>query len=318
MDKMRNSPYALFFYRLIGFFLLFGLILPGCSSRQNQAPVLSGSGSLPSNLPVPATAAPVTLSAPTEQQVSIVPAEPGATSTPSGCQETTGTIDTGVITTKLLDKPMRYNVYLPPCYSTTQPRRYPVLYLLHGQNYDEGQWLRLGAASALDRLIASGDVSPFIIVMPYDYSYKQPTEYGFEDTFIQLLIPQIDLTYRTFKDASQRAVGGLSRGGAWAIRLGTRHPELFSAIGGHSPSIFYVDMDTLAMRMFNIPSGQIPRIWLDAGDSDSEYETVTAFEKFLTKNNIPHEWHEYIGWHDETYWSAHVEEYLRWYSEEWK
>jgi len=243
---------------------------------------------------------------------------PETTSTPQGCRETTGLIDKGVITTKLLDKPMRYNVYLPPCYSTAQPKRYPVLYLLHGQNYDESQWLRLGAASALDRLIASQAVPSFIIVMPFDYSYKQPTEYGFEEAFIQLLIPQIDLTYRTFKDASQRAVGGLSRGGAWAIRLGTRYPELFGAIGGHSPSIFYVDMDTLAVRMFSIPSDQLPRIWLDAGDSDSEYETVTSFEKFLTQNNIPHEWHGYIGWHDEAYWSAHVEEYLRWYAEEWK
>ena len=115
---------------------------------------------------------------------------------------------------------MRYNVYLPPCYQIAQSQHYPVLYLLHGQNADEGQWLRIGAASALDRLIASGDSVPFIIVMPFDYSFKQPTEYGFEEAFIQLLIPQIEITYRTLKTASQRAIGGLSRGGAWAIRTG--------------------------------------------------------------------------------------------------
>jgi enterochelin esterase-like enzyme len=213
---------------------------------------------------------------------------------------------------------MRYNVYLPPCYRAMQPQRYPVLYLLHGQNYDEGQWLRIGAASTLDRLITSGDVPPIIIVMPFDYSYKQPTEYKFEEAFIQLLIPQIDATYRTLTNAPHRAIGGLSRGGAWAIRLGTRHPDMFGAIGGHSPSVFYADMQTLPVRLLNIPSDQLPRIWLDAGDSDSEYETVASFEQFLNKHNVPHEWHAYIGWHDEAYWSAHVGEYLRWYTEEWK
>jgi enterochelin esterase-like enzyme len=308
MDKMRIFPNPHFNRRLIGVFLLFGLLLPGCSSPQ---PVL------PPNTSVPASAIPVITPTLTLPPVSPAPAAPKFTSTPAGCRETTGIIEKGVITTTLLDKPMPYNVYLPPCYHAGQTR-YPVLYLLHGQNANEDQWLRVGAALALDRLIASGDVLPFIIVMPFDYSSKQPTEYKFEEVFIQLLIPLVDRVYRTFADSSHRAIGGLSRGGAWAIRIGTRHPEMFGAIGGHSPAIFYSDKQSLWGRMLNIPSAELPRIWLDAGDSDSEYETVTSFEQFLSKNTIPHEWHEYIGWHTEAYWSAHVEEYLRWYAEEWK
>jgi enterochelin esterase-like enzyme len=309
MDKTRIFLQPPFFRRLIGFFLLFGLLLPGCSSPQPVSP---------SNTPVPASTLPVVNPTPTQPPVSPAPTAPKVTPTPSGCRESTGVIEKGVITTTLLDKPMRYNVYLPPCYRERQLPRYPVLYLLHGQNYDESQWLRLGAATTLDRLITSGEVKPFIVVMPFDYSFKQPTEYGFEEAFTQLLIPQIDLTYRTNRVAWQRAIGGLSRGGAWAIRIGTRHPESFGAIGGHSPSIFYADTQTLSVRLLKIPSDQMPRIWLDAGDSDSEYETVASFEQFLSKHNLPHEWHAYIGWHDEAYWSAHVEEYLRWYAEEWK
>jgi enterochelin esterase-like enzyme len=309
MDKTRISPNLHLFRRLAGFSLLFGLLLPGCAS---PLPVS------PPDTPVPATARPAINPIPTQTIAFLTPTAPKASSTPAGCRETTGSLEKDVIATTLLDKPMRYNVYLPPCYSTMQPRRYPVLYLLHGQNYDEEQWLRLGVASTLDRLIASGEVAPFIVVMPFDYSFKQPTEYKFEEAFTQLLIPQIEINYRTFKAASQRAIGGLSRGGAWAIRLGTRHPELFGAIGGHSPSIFYADMQTLPIRLLKIPAEQFPRLWLDAGDSDSEYQTVVSFEQFLSKHNLPHEWHGYVGWHDETYWSAHVDEYLRWYAEEWK
>jgi enterochelin esterase-like enzyme len=238
--------------------------------------------------------------------------------TPTGCAETNGSIEKGVVATALLDKPMRYNVYLPPCYTAETEQRYPVLFLLHGQNFDEQQWLRIGAASAADRLIAAGEVPPFIIVMPFDYSYKQPTQYRFEEVFLDLLIPQIDRAYRTISDAPHRAIGGLSRGGAWAIHLGIRHPDLFGAVGAHSPAIFYSDMDTMPVRLRDANKEHFPRIFIDIGDHDSEYETARPFAELLNEMNIPHEWHEYVGFHDEKYWSAHVEEYLRWYAGGWQ
>jgi enterochelin esterase-like enzyme len=234
------------------------------------------------------------------------------------CTETTGSLDKGVITTTQLDKPMRYIVYLPPCYTFDEKQRFAVLYLLHGQNSTEEQWIRVGAVTAADQIISAKEAPPFIIVFPFDYSYKQPAEYKFEEVFINLLIPQIDSTYRTQTEVSQRAVGGLSRGGAWALRLGTRHPELFGAIGGHSPAIFYTDEKPLFKRLLEIQPDQLPRIWLDAGSNDSEYNVIVPFEQFLSENNIPHEWHEYQGWHDEKYWSAHVKEYLLWYTRNWK
>jgi enterochelin esterase-like enzyme len=93
---------------------------------------------------------------------------------------------------------------------------------------------------------------------------------------------------------------------------------LFGAIGGHSPAIFLVDDKALRRNLLTIPVSQVPRIWLDAGDSDSEYTVILRFEEFLSKNNIPHEWHTYIGWHDEKYWSAHVKSYLIWYAQDWR
>jgi enterochelin esterase-like enzyme len=240
-----------------------------------------------------------------------------ATATPAVCNKKAGEVVRGVIETDLLDKAMRYNVYLPPCYTADLPKRYPVLYLLHGQGSTEEQWIRVGAVSAADRIIASGEVPAFIIVFPFDYSYKQPNEYNFEQVFVDLLLPQIDREYRTQADATHRAIGGLSRGGAWALRIGTLHPELFGAIGGHSPAIFYVDEKSLMRRLLEIPADLMPRIWLDAGDKDSEHNVIEPLEKFLSENGIPHEWHEYIGWHEEKYWSAHVENYLRWYASGW-
>ncbi len=296
---------------LLSIALLFSMILSGCDATPPPIP--------PMNTATPNAVTPlipITVS-PTMPPIQDTP--PSATSTPtsSTCKEKTGTIEKGIIYTRLIDKPMSYNVYLPPCYSFDASLRYPVLYLLHGQGSTEDQWIRIGAVSAADKIISLASAPPFIMVFPFDFSYKQPNEYKFEEVFVQLLIPQIDNDYRTKTDSTYRAIGGLSRGGAWALRIGTLHPELFGAIGGHSPAIFYVDEKPLTRRLLDIPAEYMPRIWLDAGDKDSEFSVIEPFEKFLSEKGIPHEWHEYIGWHEEKYWSAHVEEYLKWYALAW-
>ena len=128
----------------------------------------------------------------------------------------------------------------------------------------------------------------------------------------------VDDNHRTLTTPDSRAIGGISRGGAWALHLGLNHPELFGAIGGHSASIFYSDKNMLQRNLLILPADQRPRIWLDAGDMDIELGLIAPFEEFLTQNNIPHEWHEYVGWHEEKYWAAHVHDYLEWYTQDWR
>jgi enterochelin esterase-like enzyme len=285
------------------------------------------SACLPFNGSTPAPATPVTITHPTatasatQIPVTLTP-EPTPDSsllyTPTAdCLSRPGLLVAGVADTMLLAKPMRYFVYLPPCYVEEQDRRYPVLYLLHGQTYTEDQWVRLGVPSAADRLIALNEIPPLIIVFPYDYSYLQPREYPFEDVFMQVLIPEIDTAYRTLSDHAQRAVGGLSRGGAWALHLGIRHPDVFGAIGAHSPAVFYSD-GSLPVRLLDVPADSLPRIYIDVGDADSELQISLDFKSFLDKYNIPYEWHEYVGFHEEKYWRAHVDEYLHWYTQAWQ
>jgi len=271
---------------------------------------------LPTNTPGATATQSASTSTPT---VSPIPptAAPSATPTPD-CTTLPGQLVSGEIDTPLLPKPMTYHVYLPPCYTGDQQTHYPVLYLLHGQTYNEDQWIRLGVPTTADRLIAAGQVPPFIVVFPFDYSYLQPTEYHFEDVFMQLLLPQIDATYRTIPDAAHRAVGGLSRGGAWALHLGIHHPEVFGAIGADSPALFYSDAGTLPIAVRDMPIDHLPHIYIDAGDNDSELQSSHNIMKLLDNFGVPYEWHENTGFHDEAYWGAHVEDYLRWYAGHWQ
>ncbi len=225
----------------------------------------------------------------------------------------------GAIRSSLLALPMEYRVYLPPCYDERPKQRYPVLYLVHGQNYNDDQWDRLGADETADRLIAAGEIPPFIIVMPRDRNWDQPTVDRFGDVVVDSLVPLIDQTYRTLPDRQYRAVGGLSRGAGWAVHLGLSRWDLFGAVGGHSLPVFWSDTSKVRGWLEKIPPGMMPRIYLDIGDKDRPQimASVKWFENLLNDYDIPHEWYQFLGYHEEAYWEKHLPQYLRWYSAYW-
>ena len=235
------------------------------------------------------------------------------------CLGEVGKIIQDSLSSPLLKLPMEYRVYTPPCYEETQERRYPVLYLIHGQNYNDDQWDRLGADETADRLIADGEIPPFIIVMPRDRNWNQPTDDPFGDVVLNELVPWIDSHYRTLNNSKYRAVGGLSRGAGWAIHLGLFNPDKFGAIGGHSPPVFWSDTSKIRTLLQNIPAASIPRIYLDIGNKDRPaiLASATWFENLLTLLGIPHEWHLYTGYHEEAYWQKNLPRYLQWYSSDW-
>ncbi len=248
------------------------------------------------------------------------PPLPQPTATPLACWSQGGSMEEGSLSSPLLRLPLEFKVYLPPCYAQQVERRYPVLYLIHGQNYDQEQWDRLGADEAAGRLIAAGEVPPFILVLPRDRSWSQPDEDLFGQVLSEAFIPYIDQTYRTLPERRFRAIGGLSRGAGWAVHLGLSRWELFGAIGAHSLPVFWSDTAHIRQWLEAIPEGQLPRIYLDIGEKDRPAILRSAmwFEALLSEEGIPHEWHLFPGYHDEAYWQAHVEGYLRWYAATWK
>ena len=248
------------------------------------------------------------------------PARKTPTLTLTVCMEAGGRIEIKEFTTILLPNPLLYRIYLPPCYDEQLDRSYPVLYLIHGQTYSDTQWDRLGVPEIADRLIAGGEAAPFIVVMPRDRVWKEPTEDNFGLAVEQSLVPWVDKQYRTIPDREHRAIGGLSRGGAWAIHLGLSHPDLFGAMGAHSGFVFHSDIQQVYLWLNNLPIGMAPRIYMDIANEDRPEiaESAAFLEELLTQYALPHEWYMFVGEHEEEYWQSHVEDYLRWYIKEWK
>jgi enterochelin esterase-like enzyme len=213
--------------------------------------------------------------------------------------------------------PQQFRVYLPPCYDEKPNQRYPVLYLLHGQTYTDDQWIRLGAVTVLDELITSGQSQPFIVVFPDDRYWNLPAGPGFGDRLVNALVPYIDSTYRTIPDREHRAIGGMSRGAGWSLRLGLERWDLFGIVGLHSLAVLQKDASQVSKWINDIPPSSRPQIFMDIGDRDTELLMAEQIESLFNDYEISHEWHLYSGDHTENYWRAHTEEYIRWYAEQW-
>ena len=152
-------------------------------------------------------------------------------------------------------------VYLPAEYQSNPNKKYPVLYLQHGNAEDESGWSAQGhTGQILDNLIAEGKAIPFIVVMDYgqsqnihlvgQYAPPQPPQPqqpqqgqqgqrgaratgpdAFQVVLITDIIPMVEKEYRVIADAQHRAMAGLSMGGMQTRRITTANPTTFAYVG---------------------------------------------------------------------------------------
>jgi S-formylglutathione hydrolase FrmB len=148
------------------------------------------------------------------------------------------------LSTPALAKPAHVRVLLPGGYRKQKPRRYPVLFLLHGAFGDATDWTHLGDA---ERITAGRKL---IVVMPdggqggwytdwVNRGQGGPPEW--ETFHIGELVPWIDDHYRTLPRRGERGIAGLSMGGFGAMSYAARHPDLFSWAGSFSGAVDIVN-----------------------------------------------------------------------------
>lgn len=229
-------------------------------------------------------------------------------------------------------------VYLPPGYEKDTERRYPVLYLHDGQNLFDPQTSFIPGRTwqvreHADAEIIAGRVEPLIIVGLHNTGARRLAEYthtpdskmggGEAETYGKLLmrelLPLIDGTYRTKKDAGNTGMGGSSLGGLVTLYLGLKYAETFGKLAVLSPSIWWnhksiVEYVNETAQRKNLR----PRIWLDIGDAEGKrtLEDVELLYLRLAANGWrpEHELHferVHGGTHDEASWADRVAPMLR-------
>jgi enterochelin esterase family protein len=232
-----------------------------------------------------------------------------------------------------LKRPRRMHVYTPPGYEKGQGD-YPVLYLLHGAFDCDNAWSTVGRAGfILDNLIAAGKARPMIVVMPAGHTgpfrfgppgdrsfQRQVDEFG--DDFAKDLRPFVEKNYRVIDDRSQRAIAGLSMGGAQTLNIAFAELDDYGYIGVFSSGIFGIaggfggappnrqwEEDRKAI-LDNADSKEgLKLVWFATGKDDFLVRTTEATVDMLKSHGFDVKYRETHGGHTWINWRDYLHEF---------
>ena len=218
---------------------------------------------------------------------------------------------------------VQYLVHFPPCYDAYETSAFPVLYLFHGWPLDEQHWLSMGVDALVDDWVTRGLIGPFIIVLPgvnKDGLYVNSSggERSFEGMVVNELVPLIDQNHRTWPVSQGRAVGGVSRGGVWALEIAMRHSDIFSIVGAHSPALS-LNRPVLKYDPFVLAKEDISslRFYLDAGDKDWARASTIRFRNVLQAVEADVTYQVHSGSHVDDLWQSALGDYVMYYALNW-
>jgi enterochelin esterase-like enzyme len=217
-------------------------------------------------------------------------------------------------------------VYTPAGYDPRRAQPYPVLYLLHGLGDDAERWLTGGggANNIFDNLIAQKKAVPMVVVAPLGYGTSTGPAggrtaeniNGYTKILLDEVMPTVDKGYNVSKNREQRAIAGLSMGGAESLYVGLNHLDRFAWIGAFSsapmlwppaaasapaapattgretgpratqspmdPAVFAKTFPSLDAKS----NSQIRMLWIVCGTADSLIGPNRQFKDWLRSKNV--------------------------------
>lgn len=132
-----------------------------------------------------------------------------------------------ILDSKVMGHKVGYVVWTPKGYNS-RGQRYPVVYFLHGMGGNESADSG-GFSSWLQKAIDSEYFAPSICIFPN--GGKSGYKGEVEKMIIDELVPLIDKEYPTRKEKGSKIITGFSMGGAGAVYLSIKHPNLFDGVG---------------------------------------------------------------------------------------
>jgi predicted alpha/beta superfamily hydrolase len=196
------------------------------------------------------------------------------------CKHTiTGEVQIFELNSKVFENSRPARVFLPPGYNDAEnkDRKYPVLYMLDGQNLFDActafdhvhEW---EIDETVTRLVKEGKIEPLIVVgldnarekraqeyLPWKDNLQAPTmpepagnhmlEFLLKD-----VMPVIEQKYRIAKGPENTAIGGSSYGGVAALYVGINAPLVFGKVLAES-AVLWVGNGQLLRDTVSLPVG---------------------------------------------------------------
>jgi len=206
-----------------------------------------------------------------------------------------------VYKSQLIGDQRDFYVYTPPGYDARSKKKYPVLYLLHGFSDDASGWSLVGKAGLiLDNLIAQGKSKPMLVVMPLGYGAPEILQNEgwnnkelmrrnleqFTQNLLEEVIPMVQAEYRASSKREDRAIAGLSIGGAEALLTALNHPGEFAWVGGMSTGGLEDDLAAQFPQLGELKTRQMRLVWIACGKDDGLAEKNRKLEAWLQSQGV--------------------------------
>jgi enterochelin esterase-like enzyme len=217
-----------------------------------------------------------------------------------------------------------YFVYTPAAYDPRRSRPYPVVFLLHGLGDDAERWMNGGAANViLDNLIAQNKAVPMVLVTTLGYGVNNgpagamapESITGYTKILLDEVMPAVERSYNVSRNREERAIAGLSMGGAETLYTALNHLDRFAWIGSFSgafvmwpgatppasaapaaggegrgrggprtvdPAVFDKTFPTLDAKA----NSKIKMLWITCGTADSLIAVNRQFKDWLRARNV--------------------------------
>ncbi len=215
-----------------------------------------------------------------------------------------------------------YFVYTPPSYE--KGRHFPVLYLLHGYSDSAEGWTTVGMANVImDNLIADGKIKPMVVVMPLGYGvtdFARPGSRAFRDVnrtaanftnfekaLLTEVIPQVESNYKVSRKPKDRAIAGLSMGGAESLLVGLNHVDEFGYIGAFSAGGLSEQFASEFAKLNAADANRdLKNLFISCGTEDGLIGFNRRLKEFLKGQGVSFEDVETPGMHEWPVWRKNL------------
>ena len=250
------------------------------------------------------------------------------------------------LSSKILNEDRKIYIYVPPIDTLQPDKRYPVLYVLDGDNHfsmiaEYCRYLSRLDVNVMPEMIIVGipntnrtrDLTPTHSIVDYygkpdtgSNSWLKPSGGG--NNFLQFigdeLIPYVDAHYKT---EAFRIFAGHSFGGITTINCLLTQPDMFGAYIAISPSFWWdkgylLDFANKKLKTNRIINKMI--FYSDANEGGSDKSTFHAdllkFDSIVTQNKITGLNHKYVYYPEDIHMTEPVKAYydaLRFIYRQW-
>ncbi|SPE36764.1 hypothetical protein SBA6_60071 [Candidatus Sulfopaludibacter sp. SbA6] len=160
--------------------------------------------------------------------------------------------------------------------------------------------------------IAQGKIKPVVMAAPLGYGTTGDISRLYNDKPLQLehlarytemllneVMPRVEADFNIGRQQKDRAIAGLSMGGAQTMSIGLGHPERFAYVGGISPALVMLDTNlakaypALDPRM----NSQYKLVYFSCGTEDGLMDGSIALKSYLDGKGVKSEFVRMPGRH---------------------